>query len=61
LGEPNAADHQGKRDGVIGGERLADQADGERGGKYRNEIDEHPGASRSDQVDAAQIEDLGKE
>ena len=61
LGEPDAADHQRQGDGVERRERLGDQRHGHHGREHRHQVDEHAGAPRPDQVDAAQVEDLRQE
>ena len=54
----DAAEHQCQRQRVIGMEALAEHQHGEDRGEHRDEIDEHAGPPRPDQLDAAHEEDL---
>src|SRR5262245_37290232 len=58
LREPDPAENEDEGNGVVGGEWLTDEPDGEHRSEDWHQIDEHTGTSRSDQIDASQIEDL---
>src|ERR1700722_12454931 len=58
LGDRDPQEYQDKRDRVIGGERFAEQGDGEQGAEHRHEVDVNAGPPGPDQFDAAHEHDL---